>query len=84
MVYYLNLEDIAASTIMNATNVVGDAMLLYDLGQRYKQFINQHPDYAPYFNPSRQQQFQYDLYNESELRNNLDNPVLQGGVQHYD
>lgn len=70
----------AAGTIMKGTNIAGDAMLLYDLGQRYKQFTNQHPDYAPWFSPSNQRQFQYDLYNASELRNNPDNPVLQGGV----
>ena len=39
----------AASTIMKGANVAGDALMLYDLGKRYQDFVEQNPEYSPQF-----------------------------------
>lgn len=39
----------AAGTIMKGANVAGDALMLYDLGKRYQDFVKQNPEYAPQF-----------------------------------
>lgn len=39
----------AAGTIMKGANVAGDALMLYDLGRKYQDFVEQNPEYAPQF-----------------------------------